>query len=515
MLLCLGPRGPKGGPMHLGAVSVFLAAFSGAVALASQPETPAQDPSRAPANPVKAKFVRASRQDLATAYLRLERTLSRVTMTPEQTVDVNRRFDQASIAFFSGQYAGAVRTLSEIVREREGLEMTAGLAVAECMQVKPSHAVVHPGNKDGARLMVEPMFAPGGSWSESSVDVAIVLLDARREPAWTRVVSVPLVSGAPQPAQIDAAACFADWPRGDFTIAIRAGSALIEKCRLTVADRSMDEARQALIGRLAGVLPDASAEVVRAAAIAKARAECLGDDFDAKSSRRFLAEQSKLAAQVAGEIDIVRAGKNPYQRVAGDQWRPVGGVPCRVYVPQSVLDRLKPAPLLVAFHGAGGDESMFFEGYGAGAIKTLADRHGFVVVCPQTERATAASAFDKVLDDIAVDFPLDVKRIYVLGHSMGAAATASLASARGARIAAACCIAGSAWGSTSSTGRRAPTLTIAAELDPLFGVGRARKAAESIKPPDEFLEVKGYGHTLVVGSQLARAVDWLLARSLE
>lgn len=506
--------------MHLVAFGVLLSSLMGGVgatipAPAPQPESPAPVQNPPPANPAKAKFVRASRQDLAAAYLRLESTLARVTMTPEQTVEVNRRFDQASIAFFSGQYSGAVRTLSEIVREREGLVLSAGLAVAECLQVRPSHAVVHPGNKDSVRITLEPMFPPGGTRAEASVDVELVLRGVNHELAWSRAVSIPLVGGVPQAVEIEAAALVAQWPRGDYTLAVKAGEVTIEKCRLSVADRSMDEARKELLERLTGVSPEAGAEVVRAAAIAKARVECLGDDVDTKSSRRFLAETVKLAGAVSGEIDGILAGKNSYRLVAGDLWRPVGGVPCRVYAPRSALARSSPMPLLVAFHGAGGDESMFFEGYGAGAIKALADKHGFVVVCPQTERASAPGAFDKLVEEIAADYPIDPRRIYVLGHSMGAAATASLAASRGSRIAAACCIAGSAWGSTPSTGRRAPVLTIAAELDPLFGIARARKAAESIKPPDEFVEVKGYGHTLVVSSRLAEAVEWLVDRSLE
>lgn len=499
--------------MSFAAVCMLVASCAPAAAALVQPEPP---PAPSPAPRAKAKLVRASRLDLAAAYLRLERTLARVSLTPEQTADINRRFDQASIAFFSGQYAGAVRTLSEIVREREGRALSPGLAVAECVQVKPSHAVFHPGNAESSLIAIEPMFIPASDRTEASVDLVLALLDAKSRPVWTTGVTLAMAGGAPLAVRLAVSDYFPQWPRGDFTLALQTGEVTIEKCRVTIADRSMDEARKTLLGRLAAVPVDAPAQVVRAAAVAASRAECLGDEFDAKSSRRFLASQLALDTLVSAEVDAVLAGKNPYRHLSGDHWRTfggAGGVPCRVYAPEAALKA--SAPLVVAFHGAGGDESMFFEGYGAGAIKTLADKHGCIVVCPQTERASSAGAFDKVLEDIAADYEIDPKRTYILGHSMGASAVASLAAARGGKVAAACCIAGSAWSKPATTGRLAPTLTIAAELDPLFGIARARKAAESIKPPDEFIEIKGYGHTLVVGSQLQRAIEWLLARSLD
>jgi hypothetical protein len=41
--------------------------------------------------------------------------------------------------------------------------------------------------------------------------------------------------------------------------------------------------------------------------------------------------------------------------------------PCRLFVPRG-LDPKNPAPLVVALHGAGGSENLFFEGYGNGHI---------------------------------------------------------------------------------------------------------------------------------------------------
>lgn len=48
-----------------------------------------------------------------------------------------------------------------------------------------------------------------------------------------------------------------------------------------------------------------------------------------------------------------------------------------------------PRPLLVVLHGAGGDENMFPEAYGAGIIKRIAEKHGLLVASP---RRTASAA---------------------------------------------------------------------------------------------------------------------------
>ena len=43
----------------------------------------------------------------------------------------------------------------------------------------------------------------------------------------------------------------------------------------------------------------------------------------------------------------------------------------------------KPAPLLVALHGMGGDENSMFDSYSNGLLKREAERVGFIVACPK------------------------------------------------------------------------------------------------------------------------------------
>jgi polyhydroxybutyrate depolymerase len=101
----------------------------------------------------------------------------------------------------------------------------------------------------------------------------------------------------------------------------------------------------------------------------------------------------------------------------------------RVYRPASITD---PAPLVLVFHGFGGNAAMIQEQLG---WDQAADRHGFVVVYPEgIEQAFNAgtccgNAADSKVDDVAATHamvdevartvPIDTDRLYAAGFSNG------------------------------------------------------------------------------------------------
>jgi predicted esterase len=91
-----------------------------------------------------------------------------------------------------------------------------------------------------------------------------------------------------------------------------------------------------------------------------------------------------------------------------------GSAPVRVQVP-TAAKKGKPLPLVVAVHGAGGSENMFFDAYGNGIITRLCGERGWLLV------ATRNGLADGVLDEIARLYPVDPKAIFLVGHSLGAA----------------------------------------------------------------------------------------------
>jgi len=176
-----------------------------------------------------------------------------------------------------------------------------------------------------------------------------------------------------------------------------------------------------------------------------------------------------------------------------------------------------PAPVILALHGAGGDEHMFLDAYGAGRLRTLATAQGAIVITPGTNAfLRAPGAFDALLDAVARVRPIDRARIVVIGHSLGAGAAWRLALQQRGRVAAVACIAGSC--GTLPAGATAdslpPLLLIAGAIDPIANPDRLEQASSAARAAGvavTFERRANYGHTLLVGDALPDVVRWLFA----
>ena len=116
-------------------------------------------------------------------------------------------------------------------------------------------------------------------------------------------------------------------------------------------------------------------------------------------------------------------------------------------------------PIVVALHGAGGDENMFHWGYGAGLLERLAEEKEFILVSPLTTRfSTRPEVFDALLDAVASMTPFaDRGRVCLLGHSLGAMAAGIAGRARKDKVAGVCLIAGLPPGGSRAFRRRSST----------------------------------------------------------
>jgi len=193
-------------------------------------------------------------------------------------------------------------------------------------------------------------------------------------------------------------------------------------------------------------------------------------------------------------------------------------IPYRLHGPPP--DAAGPFPVLVALHGAGGNEHMFLEAYGAGRLRELAEKRGFVVISPSTNAlAMVPQALPRLLAAAEEEFPIRRGPVAVLGHSMGAGAAWRLAGSFGETIGAVACVAGpcGAPGPVGAGGEppgRPPLLVVAGELDPISAPSRMEAAARQGQEAGlqvEYRVISDYGHTLVVGAVLEDVVDWLLA----
>jgi pimeloyl-ACP methyl ester carboxylesterase len=152
--------------------------------------------------------------------------------------------------------------------------------------------------------------------------------------------------------------------------------------------------------------------------------------LDSLANKKTL-EANFPAARLLAEVEAAHASAHNFygNKKIGQFWLTFapgqGIIPVRILAPAAAKAG-KPLPLVIALHGAGGSENMFFETYGAGAIAKLCEQRGWLLVSPRgtgmkPERvAELIDAMDKL-------YPVDRSRVFVVGHSMGGGQTAAAA----------------------------------------------------------------------------------------
>jgi pimeloyl-ACP methyl ester carboxylesterase len=88
---------------------------------------------------------------------------------------------------------------------------------------------------------------------------------------------------------------------------------------------------------------------------------------------------------------------------------------------QAATDPVKPRPLVIALHGAGGSENMFFDAYGAGKIVRLCEERGWLLLAPRLSPLTGTGLeLPGLIAAVDALHPVDRRKVFVVGHSMGA-----------------------------------------------------------------------------------------------
>ena len=238
-------------------------------------------------------------------------------------------------------------------------------------------------------------------------------------------------------------------------------------------------------------------------------------------SVQALATMDSLTRSVAGnDVDVARYSADATRAIAdapaGVRQLIVGAdtIPYRLFVPTGARGK---RPLLVAFHGAGGNENMFALAYGAGMLLRLAQERGMIVVMPLTNAflRDGATRFDAMVNAVNSAAPIDTSRIFVLGHSLGGIVAGQLATTRGSRVRAVACIASPCGGPADASGvagtRKAPSLVVAAGNDLLIPLPRVQAGVDAAVATGRVIEVRtitGQGHTLVVPTALPLVMEW-------
>lgn len=180
----------------------------------------------------------------------------------------------------------------------------------------------------------------------------------------------------------------------------------------------------------------------------------------------------------------------------------------RLIVPDSV-DRSRPAPLVVAFHGMLIDSKDLMPHYTK--LDRLAADKKFLLAFPEAigkswglapDKVNADLAFfDALVADVSKRYRVDPDRIYVTGMSNGSYFAQIVAIQRSTKVAAACAHCGPLDLGTAILGihaeRKFPVMIVCGEKDPIFNVKwfrDNRDLYEKEKHPVKLVEVPNLGH---------------------
>lgn len=453
------------------------------------------------------------RGDLALAYLRFDAACAAAPREPATRERLNRAFDALTADFFAGRTAAVLASLARV---------GCGLAPDACGV--ESFLASH-------RIELAPRVVDGSEGATvalacrrlDGVDARAVAeggADDAPGDGWRWIVRLADGTAIETPFAPEASLRIArDAATGPFEVMLAAPDSPATPARVVGRGVVLGEPESAFVDRLRArvdALVTGGAVDPSTAASLAARLALLTGEAPPTRGATLRLDPARLAAELAEDLDRAGRGERPFA-AAGERWRIVRALgtelPVRQYLPPEAIGKDAPGPLVVAFHGAGGDENMFFDGYGAGALLELARRGGFAVVCPPTVPFGLSPALlERFLDEIAKDVAFDRGRVLLVGHSLGAVTASRLAVLRPDLVAGAACIAG--FTDLAREGRAAPRHVFAARLDPLFDAASMRAIVDDARARGqsiEWTELPHEGHTLVVGEALPQAIAWLFA----
>lgn len=476
--------------MRIASVIVFACATS--IAAAAPPNSPNAPASAPPAaRSETTQRVVAGRNDLARAYLAFERAMDERPPDAARRAETNEAVDRLTALFFAGRNAEAIAALDETTATVLGLEGEARrtylalaaqratidpreLVVGASPHVRVVFASLVPGMSMPRGATVVVTGPDGSTFSQPANDV--VRLDSGEHAKGGRYVLALAAPGLPRAVDV-----------GDVCVLQRPVDAIVADL-----NRRLDALDAAGSGR----------EIDRAAT--RSRVALLVDR--GSKSAALLANRATLADEVRNDVAMLERGESPWIGRRGEAWRTlrVNGAdfPLRVLVPENLPRDAKP-PLVIAFHGFGGDENMFLTGYGNGLLGKLARERGFVVACPVTSNAMLSPALvPAIVDELATTANVDRSRVFVLGHSMGCGAAERAAESMPDRLAGVVLIAGG--GPRRNDGP--PRLVVRAGKDRIV-------PARPMTTDDGATVYADEGHLLVVSRALPDAVTWMLERT--
>ena len=451
--------------------------------------------------PAAAQTVPAGRADAARSYAAFEAAWREHPPQGQLRRTLAGQFDRMARFWFRRDFNAAVRSFdagTNALLPTQETTPAAQAARASRLVVTPPFAIV--GEDATVSLRIDPLYDVNAAPETLSVEIdgTDKMLRLARE-GGRATVEIDRLEPGRYPVRVEG----------------------VERGVLFVLADAPSAVRGQLRARLDRLRPGVAPEDVPAFTAVERRLDLLRDQPDAESVTSLLADPLELSQQLAEEVAALEAGVDPFAGRPGGYWRtfsPQAGppldIPARVYAPAAVASSDAPVPLVIALHGAGGDENLFMEGYGAGEVRRLADQYGFLLVSPQTYPTMFdGRSLDTILAGLSRSYDVDADRVYVVGHSLGAITAAAWARRNPGRIAGIGLIAGG--GLATGPQIAVPTFVAAAEYDYIFGVGELSTLSDLAAAAGADSAFRIYpetGHVSIVPEALPDAIKWLLRR---
>ncbi len=216
----------------------------------------------------------------------------------------------------------------------------------------------------------------------------------------------------------------------------------------------------------------------------------------------------QLLRQAEAMVERWAQHQRGWQPQPGDYWMCAPYQNSRVYFRLYVPKGFKPdapLPLVVALHGAGGNEHLFFDGYGLGQVLREAEKRGWAVVAPRS--GTGLNHVWGAMEAVQKLLPIDKERVYLMGHSMGGAQTFASAGQRPELFRAIAVIAGA--GQPANLPKDLPVFLAVGEQELPFLLNNVERAHQQLKGAElsqlEYKRYNGCEHLMIVREALPDA----------
>lgn len=441
-------------------------------------------------------------------------------LTDEQRQQADKLGQDAQRAAQAGKYGEAMRDYAEGTAVMRKIPWTPAYELASSLQGRLDHAIVEPGKS--VNLTLAPLFSDERAQG-LKVTASVQLVPAKRGAGEEKTLASGLKLD-PAALPFTTRVTLPD-TAGDFNLEVRLAAE---------GDAPVDAARSAFVKSLPMHIESLSSDAQRVRdRLSKAKKQdapafptaqyalALYEKADSSEINPARVNFREEFANATAIIDALDQGRDPFADKHGDLHKAYRSAvdntlqPYRLFIP-TAYDGSKPTPLLVALHGMGGDENSMFDGYRE-TLKREAERLGFLVACPKGRESASmyrGPAEQDVLDVMAQverDYRVDLKRVYLMGHSMGGYGTWSVAIAHPDLFAALGPISGGGDTNGMLKIKTIPEYVVHGDDDRTVNVSQSRRMVEAGKKagaPITYVEVPGGSHVSVAEPNFAPMLDF-------